>query len=583
MPGDRFNDYILGRSVKVRIICPKRRGKFERNLERKDVCEDHVTTFIDVIGLSCSSLSISPLKYPTSYCSKSFLFLFVSFFPIHNDDDNVWSQADVTAQKLDAPQQSKRAESDEQQKRRKERRDYVHAMVSNRHCRIYCLLGADNVEGNNSPPDMEVFVEDTSGNGTLINGTTLLRKYERRLLHTGDVICLLNPKLLGNKVRSIAEQKTYMSQYSYVFVNLYEQEARHGWGVIGVSGGGGRSRTRGRNARGTNAGGGAGMHSATTPTAPSTTRKTGAAVNVRATKCHTINNGNIDNDTRGKHSLPSPPSSSSAMCDGGGGGANMSLGQQQQDSTSPKNGNAATTTTSTSLGSFLNNMQQRHRDSLSDTNNNAKNANNPKDGNQRPHPSSSARRIEEEYDLRDLLGTGTCGEVRRAIHRRTGEERAVKIISINGGRGGKRPPPAGGGGGNMIMSSENLTAIQAEAEILRSLDHPYVVKLYDTFISPSRGTIYLVMELIRGGDLFDRIVDKRDGRYTEVQARRLFRRILTAVHYLHEDCGIVHRDLKPENILVVDRRSDVNIKLTDFGLAKNMTSEGLKTFCGTPQ
>ena len=72
-------------------------------------------------------------------------------------------------------------------------------------------------------------------------------------------------------------------------------------------------------------------------------------------------------------------------------------------------------------------------------------------------------------------------------------------------------------------------------------------------------------------------------RYTKVQARRLFRRILTAVHYLHEDQGIVHRDLKPENILVVDRRSDVNIKLTDFGLAKNMTAEGLKTFCGTPQ
>jgi len=432
-------------------------------------------------------------------------------------------------------------------------------------------------------------VEDTSGNGTLINGTTLLRKHERRLLHTGDVICLLNPKLLGNKVRSIAEQKTYMSQYSYVFVNLYEQEARHGWGVMGLSGGGGRSRTRGRNARGTNTGGGAGRHSATSPTVPSTTRKTGAAVNVRATKCHTINSGNSNDNTRGKHSLPSPPSSSSAMCDGSGGGAyimnsaRQSLGQQQQESPSRKNENAANTTTSTSLGSFLNNMQQRHRDLLSDNNDNEKNAENPKDGNQRPRPRSCARRIEEEYDLRDLLGTGTCGEVRRAIHRRTGEERAVKIISINGGRGGKRPPPAGGGGGNMIMSSENLTAIQAEAEILRSLDHPYVVKLYDTFISPSRGTIYLVMELIRGGDLFDRIVDKCDGRYTEVQARRLFRRILTAVHYLHEDCGIVHRDLKPENILVVDRRSDVNIKLTDFGLAKNMTSEGLKTFCGTPQ
>lgn len=496
------------------------------------------------------------------------------------------------------------AESEEHQKRRNERRDYVHAMVSNRHCRIYCLLG--NVEtinnnddngGNNSPPDMEVFVEDTSGNGTLINGTTLLRKNERRRLHTGDVICLLNPKLLGKKVRSIAEQKTFMSQYSYVFVNLYEQEARHGWGVMGMGGDdGNKSRTRGKKARGANIGSGAGIYSTTSPSVPFATRKTGAAVNVRATKCHSIKNGNSNNNAKGKRSLLPPPSSANATCGGGSGGAwkmtaklmnsaRQSLGQQQQESTSPKNDNAGSTTTSTSLGSFLNNMHQQHHDepSSSEDNSNFKNANNPKDNNQRPRPCSRDRRIEEEYDLRDLLGTGTCGEVRRAIHRRTGEERAVKIISINGGRGRKRPPPAGGGGGNMIMSSENLTAIQAEAEILRSLDHPYVVKLYDTFISPSRGTIYLVMELIRGGDLFDRIVDKRDGRYTEVQARRLFRRILTAVHYLHEERGIVHRDLKPENILVVDRRSDVNIKLTDFGLAKNMTAEGLKTFCGTPQ
>jgi hypothetical protein len=476
-------------------------------------------------------------------------------------------------------------------------------MVSNRHCRIYCLLlgGADNDAGgggNSPPPDMEVFVEDTSGNGTLINGTTLLRKHERRLLHTGDVVCLLNPKLLGGKVRSIAEQKAYMSQYSYVFVNLYEQEARHGWGIAGASGGDGgsgrgRSRTRGRKARGADAGGGGGggAYPATSPTVQSATRKTGAAVNVRATKCHTIKNGNGSNNARGKYGLPSPPPSSSARCDGGGGGARMmnsarrSLGPQRQRSPSPKNQNVTTTTTSTGLGSFPNDTQQQHRDSSSDNDsNNAKNGSNPRHGNRRPLSRSRARRIEEEYDLRDLLGTGTCGEVRRAIHRRTGEERAVKIISVNGGRGGKRPTPAGGGaGGNMIASSANLAAMQAEAEILRSLDHPYVVKLHDTFISPSGGTIYLVMELIRGGDLFDRIVDKRDGRYTEVQARRLFRRILAAVHYLHEDCGIVHRDLKPENILVVDRRSDVNIKLTDFGLAKNMTSEGLKTFCGTPQ
>lgn len=161
------------------------------------------------------------------------------------------------------------------------------------------------------------------------------------------------------------------------------------------------------------------------------------------------------------------------------------------------------------------------------------------------------RRIEEEYDLRDLLGTGTCGEVRRAIHRQTGEERAVKIISLDGRGGGAMPG----------MSSEKLEAIQAEADILRSLDHPCVVKLFDVYISPGKAN-YLVMEFIRGGDLFDRIIERE--RYTEVQARRLFRRILAAVHYLHEEQGIVHRDLKPENFLVVDRRSDVNIKLTDL-------------------
>ena len=86
------------------------------------------------------------------------------------------------------------------------------------------------------------------------------------------------------------------------------------------------------------------------------------------------------------------------------------------------------------------------------------------------------------------------------------------------------------------------------------------------------------MEFIHGKDLFGRVVEKE--RYTEFQERWLF---WTAVHYIHEDQGIVHQDLKPKDILVVDQQSDVSIKLTVFGLAKNMTAEGLKIFCGTPQ
>lgn len=434
-------------------------------------------------------------------------------------------QADITAQKLDNPIPINADNLTEQQRQQEEKKrkshDYIHAMISNRHCRMYCLLNLPNQPNNtisnnnkNHPPEMEVFVEDTSGNGTLINGTTLLRKNERRKLHTGDVICLLNPKLLYKKIRNANERKRYMQQYSYVFVNLYEQERHWNYNysssqsLCGVGGGVGSPvrKSQGNSYNNNN----------------NSSNGKSAAVNPRATRCHTKNMGNSD-DLAGRNVSGQSSSNAAATASA---------------ATNPK---GPAITRKPSLGSFLNNQS-----------------------------SSSRRRVEDEYDLRDLLGTGTCGEVRRAIHRRTGDERAVKIISIT---------ERGMGGAN-FFSKEKLSAIQAEAEILRSLDHPYVVKLFDVFVAPGKA-IYLVMELIRGGDLFDRIVERE--RYTEVHARRLFRRILSAVYYLHEQRGVVHRDLKPENILVVDRRSDVDIKLTDFGLAKNLTAEGLKTFCGTPQ
>ncbi|CAM9946573.1 unnamed protein product, partial [Choristocarpus tenellus] len=113
-----------------------------------------------------------------------------------------------------------------------------------------------------------------------------------------------------------------------------------------------------------------------------------------------------------------------------------------------------------------------------------------------------------------------------------------------------------------------------------------IIKLEDIF--QTDGAVYLVMELVSGGDLFDRIVER--GIYSEDSAQELLFQVLTAVAYLHEK-DIVHRqglerrrwDLKPENILLVGRDSDVDVKITDFGLAKRANKEGLKTFCGTPQ
>jgi hypothetical protein len=120
--------------------------------------------------------------------------------------------------------------------------------------------------------------------------------------------------------------------------------------------------------------------------------------------------------------------------------------------------------------------------------------------------------------------------------------------------------------------------LRGEAEMLKQLDHPYIVKLEDVFTSDT--AVYLVMELLHGGDLFDRIVDR--GRYDETSSRRVARRILSAVGYLHER-HIVHRDLKPENILLEAKDNDFTVKVTDFGLAKKANKDGLRTFCGTPQ
>jgi serine/threonine protein kinase len=134
------------------------------------------------------------------------------------------------------------------------------------------------------------------------------------------------------------------------------------------------------------------------------------------------------------------------------------------------------------------------------------------------------------YDIRDVLGQGTVGEVRRAIHRATGQERAVKIIAQQRNR-------------SHHLHSGGSIELEAEAAILRELQHPFVVRLLDVYSQPN--TIFLVMELMPGGDLFDRIVQK--GKYTEVEARRVMRRLINAVYYLHERKNVVHRDLKPEN------------------------------------
>uniref|UniRef100_A0AAY4CHW5 Protein kinase domain-containing protein n=1 Tax=Denticeps clupeoides TaxID=299321 RepID=A0AAY4CHW5_9TELE len=121
-------------------------------------------------------------------------------------------------------------------------------------------------------------------------------------------------------------------------------------------------------------------------------------------------------------------------------------------------------------------------------------------------------------------------------------------------------------------------SIENEIAVLHRIKHANIVSLEDIFESDSH--LYLVMQLVSGGELFDRIVEK--GFYTERDASKLIRQILDAVKYLH-DMGVVHRDLKPENLLYYSMEEDSKIMISDFGLSKIEDSGSvMSTACGTP-
>uniref|UniRef100_A0A0K8TXV6 Calcium/calmodulin-dependent protein kinase type 1 n=1 Tax=Bactrocera latifrons TaxID=174628 RepID=A0A0K8TXV6_BACLA len=167
--------------------------------------------------------------------------------------------------------------------------------------------------------------------------------------------------------------------------------------------------------------------------------------------------------------------------------------------------------------------------------------------------------IEEKYNLHGLLGTGAFSEVRLAESKENPDDHfAVKIIDKKALKGKEE-------------------SLENEIRVLRRLAHPNIVQLLETF--EDKWKVYLVMELVTGGELFDRIVEK--GSYTEKDASDLIRQILEAVDYMHEQ-GVVHRDLKPENLLYYSPNNDSKIMISDFGLSKMEDSGIMATACGTP-
>ena len=167
-------------------------------------------------------------------------------------------------------------------------------------------------------------------------------------------------------------------------------------------------------------------------------------------------------------------------------------------------------------------------------------------------------KIKNEYRLNDSpLGQGAFGEVRKAVHLQSGMDRAIKIIYKEN------------------TSEEERQKIFREVEILKRLDSPNIVKVYEYF-EDSR-FIYIVMDIIEGGELFDKIQEVK--RFSERKAAEYFKQILTGVNYLHKSY-IVHRDLKPENILFDNSN---NLTIVDFGTSKMYDkSKKMKKTHGTP-
>lgn len=171
--------------------------------------------------------------------------------------------------------------------------------------------------------------------------------------------------------------------------------------------------------------------------------------------------------------------------------------------------------------------------------------------------------MKENYTLSKVLGRGACGEVRLAFTKESCKKVAVKIIQKNKF-------------GNGCMTSSR--PVMNEVVILRSLQHPCIIAIEEVFDIPD--TLFIVMELVEGGELFDRVA--RAGHLSESITKLLFYQMVCGVKYLH-DKDISHRDLKPENILLSSEVEETLVKVTDFGLSKFISSNTmLKTFCGTP-
>ncbi|XP_077393191.1 myosin light chain kinase, smooth muscle [Festucalex cinctus] len=168
-------------------------------------------------------------------------------------------------------------------------------------------------------------------------------------------------------------------------------------------------------------------------------------------------------------------------------------------------------------------------------------------------------KVKELYDVEERLGTGKFGQVFKLVEKATKKVWAGKFIKA--------------------YSAKDKDSVRQEIGIMNSLHHPKLVQCVDAF--EGKSDIVVVLEMISGGELFERIIDE-DFELSEREVIKYMLQIVDGVGFIHKQ-GIVHLDLKPENIMCVNKIGS-RIKLIDFGLARRLENAGtLKVLFGTPE
>ena len=166
----------------------------------------------------------------------------------------------------------------------------------------------------------------------------------------------------------------------------------------------------------------------------------------------------------------------------------------------------------------------------------------------------------DSYEVLKQLGKRGYGKVYEVKNIKTGEIRACKHLSK--------------------LNIKNLEKFRREIEILKKMDHPNIIKLYEVY--ESERSLYLIMEECKGGEIFDRIIQhiQEKKMYSEKDAAIIFEQVMSCIAYCHNR-NICHRDLKPENLLYLNAgdEKDNRIKVIDFGLSQ--ACDRLKTKVGT--